>query len=65
MNVKKKGELKMDAIDKMIEKEGLYIGTDCDCLFNGYNYFKSPYIREMMDLEKEIFESGIYNEEDI
>lgn len=55
----------MDAVDRMIGKEGLYIGNSFEGLFNGYNYFKSPRIKEMMDLEKEILESGIYEEEDI
>ena len=55
----------MDTVDRMIEKEGLYVGDSFEGLFNGYNYFKSPCIKEMMDLEKEIFESGIYDEEEI
>ena len=55
----------MDTVDRMIEKEGLYVGNSFEGLFNGYNYFKSPRIKEMMDLEKEILESGIYEEEDI
>lgn len=55
----------MDTVDRMIEKEGLYVGNSFEGLFNGYNYFKSPRIKEIMDLEKEIFESGIYEEEDI
>ena len=58
-------KIKMDAIDRMIEKEGLYVGNSFEGLFNGYNYFKSLHIKEMMDLEKEILESGIYEEEDI
>lgn len=55
----------MDTVDRMIEKEGLYVGNSFEGLFNGYNYFRSPRMKEMMDLEKEIFESGIYEEEDI